>query len=412
MTATVAALRESRFETEATTVLDGLRSAMGGLLSDLGGIGKAADLQHRLSLDPTLAWQLFKIATASNSLSAGSAVPSKAALKRMLEAAKVKGVGAAREAEIWAAHERFEELVTNHADDRVTFNSMVASVAGIDHERKVTALHHRRNMFRGLSYAKGYQVKASVLSAIVRGSHEEGSNDIAMLSGSVGLRVLRPLESLMVYGTRFVRGDQKLSRPSGAPLRINESCGGFLIEEFSTSPVPKLQTSEGQTNDSSWFEARLEWPEVGNMGASNFFFGDYTAGLQRTDGKVAIPAVPGDIPTVRYHNSRATEVLLIDVLVDPSWIGEAKPKPVARWLSNGPAEGQGDYSSKLEGDFEVERLGKGPGALGTPDVPHYPNLLRLVAKKLSWDIENYVAVRMKVEYPMYQTVLGIEWKRD
>lgn len=392
-------------------MLDGLRAAVGGMLSDLGGISKAADLQHRLGLDPTLAWQLFKIATASNSLSAGSAVPSRTAIKRTLEAARGKGVGAEREAEIWAAHERFEELVTDHADDRVTFNSMVASVAGIDHERKVTALHHRRNMFRGLSYARGYQVKTSVLSAMVRGNPEEGSNDIVMLSGSLGLRVLKPLESVRVYGSRFVRGDQKLSRPSGAPIGINTSCGGFLIEEFSTTPVPTLRTSEGKTQDSSWFEARWEWPEVGNMGASNFFFGDYTEGLQRTNGKEALPAVPGDIPMVRYHNNWATEVLLIDVLVDPSWVGEAKPAAVARWLGNGPAEGT-DYSTPIEGDFEVERLGKGPGAMGTPEVPHYPNLLRRVAKKVGWDVEGYLAVRMKVEYPMYQTALGIEWKRE
>lgn len=391
---------QMRFQQEAIPVLENLRQAIRGLLSELGGIAKPADVQKALATDRTLSWQLFKVAGTANILGCGSAVPSRTSMKRILEVARTKGVSPARIDHVASALEEFETFVQTAAGDRSTFNSMVSVFSDVDHEWSVMDQQHRRNMFRGLSHAKGFQIKTNLGCGIIRRA-PDGTVQMATLTGLLDLRVLRPIEALRVYGVEF-RGTGVDRSSVCTPHRFSQACGGYLLESFSTQPAPHLRFNQGDFPDGNgwWLEALLEWPEVGNFGTSSLFFSEVTRGLRCSR--------PGEVCGFQTTVTRPIETLIIDTLIDPAITDFATPEPVARWASNARPESSAE-NQNLPGEYLLDSLGRGIHALATPEIPRYADMLLAIIQKLGWDTANFTASRLRIEFPLFQSIAGIHW---
>ena len=375
-----------------------MRLALRSVLADLDGISKPADLQRALKLDQTLSWQLFKISGASDVLSGGSVVPSRTSLERFLKAAKARGVSAAKVQQVLAAHTAFEDLITLHAGDRVTFNSMVSASSGLDEEWLATDLQHRRNMFRALSHSMGMRTKTRVQLVIVNDSPEELLANYAVITGAVDTRVLRDFPSLRVYGMEILGNQHK--QMTRRPLGTGPEANGYLLSEFSSPVSGAIQLNESRSENSVFFEASLKTPVVGNVGSSTLMFGEamlnypFEEGEERGFGAIA---------------ARPYEVLINDMLIMPGSYKGLTPRPAVYWRSFNDADGANPATQMVEGNFAVERLGTGPDALATPDVPNYPAMARGAVRSLGWDLERAEAWRIRVEYPMYQTNIRMSW---
>jgi hypothetical protein len=383
------------FRAEASEVLTSLRNSVADTLSELGNFTKPAEVQRSLRLDKTLSRQVFKLACTSEAMASGNVVPSRTSILRFLDVAKGRGIGIEKVQGVLAAYEQFERLIQTHAGDRVTFNSMVAAAAGVDDEWLASDAQHRRNAFRALSHTMGVQIKTRLQLFIING--EDGASDcqVAAIGGCIGLRVLRPMPSVRVHGIAL----SSVRDPAGVfwePLGLTSTVGGHLLDPFCSKPLPALNVSEGNDRTGIWRSIEISQPEVGNLGTSTLIFGTVCHKLP----------IAGEPMRVHSRSNKPTEVLILDVLVNPRlFVGK---RPSAQGLL-GNDDMYGSEVMALPGKFEPELLGRGPSAVATAEVPHYSDMVSSVGDKLGWDLSGYSVWRLRVENPLYQSTVSMNW---
>src|SRR4051794_3411754 len=104
------------FASDATLVMRRLRAAVENLAAATpSGLQKSADLKKLMGLDIKLSWKIFKLAGPGDPLSLAPHVPSPASMRRFISAVKKHGLPAPLIAEVSAAYEEFDNLVSNHA---------------------------------------------------------------------------------------------------------------------------------------------------------------------------------------------------------------------------------------------------------------------------------------------------------
>ncbi len=392
------------FHADAIDVLNHLRASVAGVLASVGGMRKPADLQRSFNIDSTLSWQLFHVGSPirddATTLAAGAKIPGRASLKRFLKAAESRGVGLEKIERVWSNFERFERLVETHANDRVSFVSMVSAAAGMDADWLAADLQHRRNIFRGLSHIVGMQELCKHACSIEYSEPDGRRLTSALVVGHVGLRLLRPQQKVLVLRLRWINPTARTQLSLHGLGEESGGGGGFLLPEFSTDPLPALTTHNA---DAGWVVTEMENPVVGNRGACTLRFGSVWRGRSSQDigidGKVTDMVV--DHPT---------EVLIMDSLIEADMIRDAKPSvQVSLGVNHSDAPSLPGSVVPVLGDHRITYLGEGPDALGTPDVPNYPELLHAAAAKLGRDVRRFKAWRLRLEYPVYQSTIHTQW---
>jgi hypothetical protein len=385
------------FRVESSNVLHALRTCVAAVLAEFGNFSRPSEVQRSLTLDKTLSRQIFKLACTAEPLGTGSVLPSRTSVGRFLEVARERGVSNEKVEQVWRAYEVFEKLIETHAGDRATFNSMISAATGVDDEWLAADLQHRRNAFRAMSHTMGVQAKTKLQLAVVNDIEDGGAYTVAMVSGLIGLRVLREVPRVRVDGIAL--GPAKETRGSTCvPLGISESLGGYLLESFSSKPLPALRVSQHEDEEGQWREVFIDEPQIGNTGASTLLFGSL------------YPRVPVGKDPLGIHvtTNKPVEILLFDVLTKPGLLGGAKAVGKAMLGYN---EKFGGEVFPLEGKFGAELLGNGPAALATPEVPRYAEMIQAISEKLGWKLEEYNAWRIRVEYPLYQGTVTMSWTR-
>ncbi len=384
------------FRVEASQVLESLRKRVADVLSDLGDFSKPAEVQRALQLDKTLSRQVFKLACNSEPMANGNIVPSQTSIHRFLDVAKGRGIDSEKIHSVLDAYKQFEILIRTHAGDRVTFNSMVSAATGVDDEWMAADLQHRRNAFRTMSHTMGMQIKTRLILFVINSIEDGQAYELAVISGSIGLRVLRQMPSVRIHGAALGPLANS-SMPLWEPLGLNEGPSDDLLEPFCTKPLPELKVSDGNDEFGKWHQVAIEQPEIGNLGTTTLFFGSLCR-------RIPIGSEP-----LRVHSSnrKPTEVVLFDVLIDPR-IASGQ-KPIARAVL-GQNERYGSEIIPLQGKFNPELLGSGPAALSTPEVPRYAEMLGAVSQKIGLNLTDFNAWRLRVEYPLYQSTFSMSWE--
>jgi hypothetical protein len=389
----------SPFGPEASEVMHSLRCSIAAVLAKVGDFGKPADVYKGLHVDRTLARQLFHLASTSEALGNGGMIPSRTSIERFLAASAERGASASELTAVRDAYRSFEQLVQTHAGDRATFNSMVAAASGLDADWHAADLQHRRNAFRAMSHTVGVQAKTRVLLFMLKVNAAGSGYDAAAITGFVGLRVLRSFNTVRVSGiTADPNGvSENPSGVSTGPLGLSNAVDGYVLEEFSSTPLPAMAAKQGPTERGHYREIVLDNPTIGNAGASTLMFGTVLRNIPRkADEPLAIHAAGG----------KPVETLLLDALTEPNFRGDTLPYGHAVL---GNSEEYHPEVLQIPGNFNVEYLGKGPRALATPEVPRYADMARATGTKLGWNANDYDAWRIRVEFPIYQGKISLEW---
>jgi hypothetical protein len=388
--------RGELFRIEASQVLESLRNRVADVLSDLGDFSKPAEVQRALLLDKTLSRQVFKLACNSEPMANGNIVPSQTSIHRFLEVAKGRGIDNEKIQGVLTAYKQFDDLIRTHAGDRATFNSMVSAATGVDDEWLAADLQHRRNAFRTMSHTMGMQIKTRMMLFVINSIEEGQAYQLAVISGCIGLRVLRQMPSVRIHGAALgPLGDSNM--PSWEPLGLNEGPSDDLLEPFCTKPLPDLKVTNGNDEFGKWHQVAIEQPEIGNLGTTTLFFGSLCR-------RIPIGSEP-----LRVHSSnrKPAEVVLFDVLIDPRIASGGKP--VSRGVL-GQNERYGSEIIPLQGKFNPELLGRGPAALSTPEVPRYAEMLGAISQKIGLNLTDFNAWRLRLEYPLYQSTFSMSWE--
>ena len=389
--------QKTAFRADAEEVLNSLRTRVSALLSELGNFSRPSDVQRALRLDKTLGRKVFNLASTAEALGSGGVVPSRKSMGRFLEAAKERGINDETVEGVWNAYEVFEKLIETHAGNRLTFNLMVSGTSGGDDEWFAADGQHRRNAFRAMSHTMGLQAKTHLQLSVITETNDGKLFDWAMIVGFYGLRVLRPLPSVRIYGLTLSPG-HGIDRVYREPLGLTGALEGHLLEAYSSKPLPPLSVLDGTNEFGKWRQVSLNEPEVGNVGTSNLVFGT----VHRN-----VPAV-GQPLNIISTLTKPVEVFLFDVLKKR---GSGRPvKPTGKAMLGYNTKFGPEEHLMLKGRFDPQYLGTGSAALSTPEVPHYKDMIDTVAGKLDWDIDDFEAWRIRAEFPIHQSTIIMSWE--
>lgn len=393
------------FQAEAEQVLHRLRTALAEVVAAIPGpVSKPTDLRRALGVDLNVCCKVLRAVSAPGALLGALHLPGVIALRSFLKAARKAGVRKeAVEAAVQAVEE-FNRLVSKHADDRTTFDSMISSLLGSEDAGQVT-LQHRRATARGQAHLFGMQVRVQLKCLLVQPSVQDARLlDLANLTGFVSLRLWRPAQTPIVLTPAYTTNDDgtvRVVRREPLNPEGDQAGGVALLPQFCSEPTVRLREVPAAPG-------RVLGELVG-IGVGN------TAAVTCVEGHLNRGAVPryrepgnqigGHLAEVRVP----CETLLLDLVVREDTFGPIRPTVhmCADHLADVRTPGGNAPWQSLEPFESVKRLGRGPGSLYTPEYPRYPELARYAFERLGWDGERFDVYRCRVEYPILPSTIAL-----
>ena len=397
------------FEARAIEVLRDLREAFLHLIESLPNpTQRAADLDKALGVSRTLGWQIHRLATSETPLAAGMHVPGFAAVQQVLRAAKSAGAPDTTLRDAGLAMDAFEAFVEEHAGDRATFATMLASLG--DGATEAIDVRTRRQMFRAASQTWGVQLRSYLACQIVFPGKRSDLLDVISIRGLRGIRRLRSGTPFRLSTQRFYDAhDHALqSHPVDADSPAAPP-GPRLLREFCTQPTPELDNRY----DGRLMHTYLRETPLGNAGALNLYFAD----ISRDFEWQSLPA-PGSLE--RKPNSqlwfvavrKPMESLVLDTLYHKDMFDEiAWETKVCGSLDrlDEPDPDKFPPEETLSIKSNLLDLGIGPSGLPTPHVPRYREMVEAVCRDAGLNAADFHLYRCIIEYPLLMSVVSVKF---
>lgn len=385
------------FEEDLRTSLVALRGAIGAVVEALPSYPRRApDLARELGLERNLAWKMFRLVNQPDALEAARFVPGAASIDTFLDAAVRRGVREELAARVRESASRHAEVVRLHAGDRASADIMLGSRGGDSGE-----LALRRAAFRAASYVAGVQAQTHLQTFILAPSATDPNvMDGVGMKGLVELRRMRP-DAPVVIGKSMATDDagNVLSRPETEPVDGPLPAGRHvaLLEEFCSRPLPVFRRVPGEWG---FVEDELVEGPVGKTGSITFMSGDvlrsfaprFATGDDRTMDMVTRVRTPA-------------AVLVCDLLMHEAFFGdvEVRASVYDDLLGDAMRRGAARERYRLASLGKVERLGRAPAAVQSPDVPRYSRMMQHVMDRLGWEAERFEVHRVRIEMPFLPT---------
>ena len=402
-TTTDAPSQTPAFGDEIGPVLGNVRNTIGELLASLPELRRPCDLKRIMGLDYRLSWRLFQVAQAVDPLAIGPHVPGTAAMQRFLEKAGECGASAPVIQAARQAAQEFDRLVDRYADNRGSFDAMVAAIAGESGAK--LDWEHKRALFQAATLLYGIQVRTHLTCFILKQGSEPGLLDSVSLRGQYAMRRLRSNAPLFVsrhrYSSDYDAVGSDFERVPLDPEGMSQH-GVSVLNEFCTRPLPETTTSELSAGN---VQTDLVGGEVGMDSQITCVLGDVGRNL-------ASPYSDGTLPRIRSNvGTRVpTEVMVHDVMIPTDLYGPLNPKLFVftdrSMLELAPGHEQAGLLPIQE---SVTHLGRGLGVMHTPDVPRYGEMLRFAFDRLGWDPQRFEVYRCRVEYPAMHSIVSMQF---
>jgi hypothetical protein len=398
--------KPSTFEQQAEKVLRQLSAAMAALIEAIpaaGRIKRATDLQRTLGVHSKLAWQVFRIANADNVIEEGRAVPSDAAMDRLLEAAAKRGVPEAPIAAVRKAFEKFGEVVSTHAGNRAAFDSMVTGLT--EDGSEPLDIMHKRAAFRAYSHFLGARARATLACNVFQPSERDpDSLDCLILKGLIDLSTQRRDTSVLLANIWAAEEDGSPHEHRGIePLDAAGVVQGVaLFRKFCSEPLPPLRTEKkpdgslGVIVDGDLIDVKSALTlmlgfVIRSAGAR------YSSDASKTSGAASAIRTP-------------SETLIHDVLVRDDVFPNASPRVDVFFDYGGSMVAHRGFShAKPLTRENVIFLGRGLDILDMPEMPGYPKMVKAALAKVGWDPARFGVYRCRIEYPVVPSTVGIEF---
>ncbi|MEM1331510.1 MAG: hypothetical protein AAGG07_13220 [Planctomycetota bacterium] len=219
------------FEIEVKSAVLGLRARLGAIVGKhVSPLFQPIELHKRLGIDRRLGWSISRLLQDEDLLEAALHYPGQAAIRRFLSKAGCDEV--AREGVLHAV-DAFERMVSRHAGDQATFESLIAASASTDLAR-TRELEQRQAAFSANGYIYGVRARLQ-LALYVLAPHADGETiDVAVVRGYVGMHRLSPNRSWPIMARRWASED-------GTPSGSARFCALDPREEADATAAPLLR---------------------------------------------------------------------------------------------------------------------------------------------------------------------------
>jgi len=388
------------FEQCARASLDAIKTASERLIESAvavnGGqpIRSASQLKRTLGVPLTLAWRIYRIATARDVLTEASTVPGSRAVRGLVKAAEDRGIRPEPLDALSESVRRFEEVVRDNAGDRETFNAIVSEMGS--EIQSDPHLQARKDAYRANSQIHGVQLCTRLLACIVHPSSDSHA-DVVSIAGVVGLSRLHGDARFPFWASAAMNGEHDVAGLA-SPLCPTDSQhpGSTLLADFCSRPLP---TMHSRVSRDGHLITELSPLDLGHRHAATAFTSErYSAVTSRTRTENE----PHFSTELRVFSP--TRVGIIDVIIADSTYGRDLPVPTAAlaFHSRGLYLNYSDLGgpdARILCRPSVLYLGTGASAVAGPDVPRYPEMFEYVCSRVGWNTSSFHVFRCRVEYP-------------
>jgi len=386
-----------QFTQETGLALQGVRQALAEFVAAVpGDMRRPTDLQKALGVDSKICWQIFNVIRDDGSIAPAIHVPTLPALRRAMASAESAGVPTTLIHGVRQSLENFEKVVEAHAGARPDFDAMVAAVAPSEHSGQVE-LKHRRSVYRGLSHVWGTQVDVLSTATLLR-ANDDDTTDRLILSHKRGLRRLRPDAHIGVYGYRIsLHAPAKPQETIALEPGSIEQYGAPLLPAFCSQPLPEFRMS---TDPEGWSTCELAGESIGRFSEMDLAFGTVTRGIESpldTDGRAWLGS--------NVLSTTPTGLLVSTLLVHRPSFGRVRPEMLIFANTPGSDAPQAVRRVALPLRERIAELGPADRLAGSPDEPRLAEMLRTACDRAGWDLAEFDAYRVRVQYPVLHSVL-------
>lgn len=358
-------------------------------------------LAQALGLDKSISHRLIAAISKGDPVATAHVIPGPEPLRRVVRAARQRGVGASLAERAERAVEEFERLIREAGGDRTGLDALISTWLPSARQRFESAA--KQTLYRGARQLKGLSADVSIGSHLIHPSPDARRHDGANIVGYLGLRRIRPEASLKV-GVTCAAVNAPGARFLTLTRRPIEHPRELLAERFCSQPAPALIVHYKPATDEWVYE--VDWGNaVGPDSARNVITCNLLADAWRRWCQ------PGDErPRVAVSEPVAvpTRTFIFDLLLHADVCPGREP-----WLRTVESGARGPTDpNDPTGDLDVlpiaervEFLGWGVERFRAEEIPDYVELLTDVCRTLGWDPQRFRGYRARIDYPVFQSWL-------
>ena len=378
---------------QAPSSLEHRIAAVGDRLGDslrcvLGDLGDAAQRPNQLSrllgVNRDISGRVLNATRADHPLAVTHVIPGPEPLRKLLRAARRKGVAAEVIDDAEAAVSGFETLIREVAGDRPALDAIISSLLPPARERFELAA--KQTIFKGTSLLRGVAADTWLHAALVHPSADDvGHHDVAYIYGTLGLRRVRPGIPVKFTYRQF-----------GTRTHPMQPLDGDELDAYCDRPVAPLETVADEAGE----VFALAGDEVGPASASDKLLAEVRPSAM---GRVAADR-PRNLKSLFVAPSVPVKLLVFDVLLHADAYPGAEP---VLYMYDTTVEGMASVNDpardadRLDVQERVSVLGRDVAALTLTEMPRYGEMLGHVTERLVWDLSAFRGYRCRIQYPMY-----------
>lgn len=354
-------------------------------------------LATALGLDKVLTSRLLKAVHNPDPMAAVHRAPGPEPLRRLLRAAKKRGVPAATVREAEAAVDGFERLIRVEAGDRSSLGAILS--AWLPEAREEFELRRKQSAFKAMSQLKGVSADIDFSTVLLSPSDDGEHLDVVWVMGQYGVQRLRP-GATVKFITRKLEDDGDERRPfglSGSPVVDIED---MRLNQFCHAPPAPLEASP--------LGATVQYT-LGDSGFGPRSTVDVVlAEVNRREIRRYVPERENRRAHVFAEISTPVKSLVFDVHVHRDVYPGSEPELVIYDTAGNGFADPNDPSRDIDRFDVVERvrrLAPDGSELRVTEVPKHLELMRHVYGQLGWDQADFRMYRCRVDYPIYGSQL-------
>jgi hypothetical protein len=388
---------DERFRNDAALVLGRFRQAMEKIVFPIAkSLQNSRDLQNVLGVDRNVSWQIFKLLGPIETLSTVSYIPAGVSLRKVISAAKKRGVSDEIAAEASSAFAAFEQFVSQTTGDREQFETMVMSYSD-SAESVQMGMHHRKAAFKADCHFFGVACDTLSMALFFHPGKKPGAVDFVGLRQMLGLRRLRASTDVLVDRWKINRDSSDRDDDTLLSDALDPDAAAMhnaaVLPEFCTQPMLPLVT---QIEESGEVRTLLKHRDIGVGREVDIATARLVRGMSPTltpDGRQMFDGL--------IEIARPTRIQVIDNFVHrPTWPNLAPSSGVYTHLPRRLPSKVDQEGVRLPFTETFNYMGSGADVMRIREVPRYPELVRYACEKMGWRFEDMDLYRIRFEYPL------------
>ncbi len=365
------------------------------------GANSVSEISQALGIHRKLAWQIMKVAYATDPFVAAKHMPVAKSHQSWLTSLHKESHSKDLIQSTLDACDEFEAAVARHASNRTEFDMIVDSIGatGDVHVEE----RWRQSAFEGNSFTLGGHCKVLMALCILMPSDDKHSYfHAAQIRGIMGFRQTRA-------GIRWVvnqsvalddssQSESGMQRVAIDPEAARANNGVPVLPEFCTSPMPALTRKHGQ---GGMMQDEFLPSCVGMQGERSLVTGEILRNI------APVHATPED-RVAHFGTAVRTpaQLLHFDLFVRSGLFGDVQRELCVFSDLASPVSFEEQDALSVSG--HVVKMGLGVSLAQTPDIPGYADLASTVFSRLRISPSDYELYRIRMAYPPMPTTVMVK----